>query len=161
METLAIVAYRQPVTKPEADHIRGVDCGGTIKMLLDRSLLCIVGKKEEPGRPLLYGTTQEFLNFFSLQNIRELPSLRTFDELNDDSEDALRDLDALPSLQELSASARQFRLDDEPAMGALDDAVEALRRTEVTSRDALAAQGIALGAQAGDVADAAVSPTRH
>ena len=87
--------------------------------------------------------------------------MRTFDELNDDSEDALRDLDTLPSLQELSASAKQFRLDDEPAMGALDDAVEALRRTEVTSRDALAAQGIALGAQAGDVADAAVSPTRH
>jgi segregation and condensation protein B len=162
METLAIVAYRQPVTKPEADHIRGVDCGGTIKMLLDRNLLRIVGKKDEPGRPLLYGTTPEFLSFFNLRDVDELPSLRTFEEVYDDSEDALRDLDALPSLQELSASAKQYRLDDEPAMGALDDAVEALRRTEVTSRDALAAQGIALAGEAGDgAADAAASQTRH
>ena len=65
LETLAIVAYRQPVTKPEVDHIRGVDCGGTLKVLLERNLLRIVGKRDEPGRPMLYGTTREFLSLFT------------------------------------------------------------------------------------------------
>jgi segregation and condensation protein B len=163
METLAIIAYRQPVTKPESDHIRGVDCGGTIKMLLDRNLIRIVGKKEEPGRPLLYGTGPEFLSFFNLASVHNLPSLRAFDELNDDSEDALRELDALPSLQELSAQAKQFRLDDEPAMGSLDAAVDALRRTESTSRDALAEQGITLAGDDDDKprAASAPAPTQH
>ena len=57
VETLAIVAYRQPVTRPEVDDIRGVDCGATLKLLLERDLARILGKRDEPGRPLLYGTT--------------------------------------------------------------------------------------------------------
>ena len=69
LETLAIVAYRQPVTKPEADHIRGVDCGGTLKVLLDRNLVRIVGKSEDVGRPLLYGTTKDFLEPLSPSGI--------------------------------------------------------------------------------------------
>jgi segregation and condensation protein B len=86
LETLAIVAYRQPVTRPEVDEIRGVDTGGTLKMLLDRSLVRIVGKKEEPGRPLLYGTTREFLEFFNLGDLKDLPTLREFHELSAEHE---------------------------------------------------------------------------
>jgi segregation and condensation protein B len=81
LETVAIVAYRQPVTRPEIDDIRGVDCGPVLKTLLDRGLIRIIGKKEEVGRPMLYGTTPEFLRIFSLRDLAELPTLREFHEL--------------------------------------------------------------------------------
>ncbi len=84
LETLAIVSYRQPITRPEIDQIRGVDTGGSLKMLMDRSLIRILGKKEEPGRPLLYGTTKEFLAFFNLSDLKDLPTLREFHELSDE-----------------------------------------------------------------------------
>ncbi len=84
IETLAIAAYRQPVTRPEIDEIRGVDSGGTLKTLLDRSLVRILGKKEEVGRPLLYGTTKEFLEFFNLGDLKQLPTLREFHELSEE-----------------------------------------------------------------------------
>ena len=82
LETLAIVAYRQPITRPEIDDIRGVDCGPVLKTLLDRSLVRIIGKKEEVGRPMLYGTTSEFLRIFSLKDLTQLPTLRQFHELS-------------------------------------------------------------------------------
>ena len=81
LETLAIVAYRQPITRPEIDEIRGVDCGPVLKTLLDRGLVRMIGKKEEVGRPMLYGTTPEFLRTFSLRDLSELPTLREFHEL--------------------------------------------------------------------------------
>ena len=81
LETLAIVAYRQPITRPEIDEIRGVDCGPVLKTLLDRSLIRMIGKKEEVGRPILYGTSPEFLRTFSLKDLTELPTLRQFHEL--------------------------------------------------------------------------------
>jgi segregation and condensation protein B len=81
METVAIVAYRQPITRPEIDDIRGVDCGPVLKTLLDRGLVRIIGKKEDVGRPLLYGTTPEFLKTFSLNDLMSLPTLQQFHEL--------------------------------------------------------------------------------
>lgn len=85
VETLAIVAYRQPVTRPEIDDIRGVDSGATLKLLLERDLVRILGKKDEPGRPLLYGTTTGFLEFFGLRSLKELPTLKEFTELSEES----------------------------------------------------------------------------
>ncbi len=87
LETLAIVAYRQPVTRPEIEEIRGVDCGAVVKALLERRLVKILGKKEEPGRPILYGTTREFLEFFSLKDLASLPTLREFHELSEEHRD--------------------------------------------------------------------------
>jgi segregation and condensation protein B len=84
LETLAIVSYRQPITRPEIDEIRGVDSGGTLKTLMDRALVRILGKKEEPGRPMLYGTTREFLEFFNLKDLKDLPTLREFHELSEE-----------------------------------------------------------------------------
>jgi segregation and condensation protein B len=81
LEALAIIAYRQPITRPEIDEIRGVDCGPVLKTLLDRGLVRMIGKKEEVGRPILYGTTAEFLRMFSLRDLSELPTLREFHEL--------------------------------------------------------------------------------
>ena len=94
LETLSIIAYRQPITRPEIDQIRGVDSGGTLKILLDRNLIRILGKKEEPGRPILYGTTREFLDFFSLKDLRELPTLREYSELTEESRLAVERLAA-------------------------------------------------------------------
>jgi segregation and condensation protein B len=85
VETLAIVAYRQPITRPEVDDIRGVDSGATMKLLLERDLVRILGKKDEPGRPLLYGTTNQFLEFFGLKSLKDLPTLKEFTELSDES----------------------------------------------------------------------------
>ncbi|HEX7599695.1 MAG TPA: SMC-Scp complex subunit ScpB [Polyangia bacterium] len=86
METLAIVAYRQPITRPEIDDIRGVDCGPVLKTLLDRGLIRIIGKKEEVGRPLLYGTTPEVLRVFSLRELTDLPTLREYAELSSEQQ---------------------------------------------------------------------------
>ena len=84
VETLAIVAYRQPVTRPEIEDVRGVDSGAVLKALLERRLVKIVGKKEEVGRPILYGTTREFLEFFALNDLKSLPTLREFHELSEE-----------------------------------------------------------------------------
>ncbi len=85
LETLAIVSYRQPVTRPEMEDLRGVDCGAVTKALLERKLIRILGKKDEPGRPLLYGTTREFLELFNLRDLTQLPTLREFQELSEES----------------------------------------------------------------------------
>jgi segregation and condensation protein B len=85
LETLAIVAYRQPITRPEIDEVRGVDSGAALKSLLERDLVRILGKKDEPGRPMLYGTTPQFLEFFGLKALGDLPTLREFTELTDES----------------------------------------------------------------------------
>lgn len=91
LETLAIVAYRQPVTRPEIEEIRGVDCGAVLRALLDWKLVKILGKKDEVGRPLLYGTTREFLEFFQLKDLASLPTLREFQELNEESQQIVVD----------------------------------------------------------------------
>lgn len=74
VETLAIIAYRQPVTRAELEAIRGVACGEVLKNLLDRRLVTIKGRAEELGRPLLYGTTKQFLDHFGLATIKDLPA---------------------------------------------------------------------------------------
>ncbi len=90
LETMTIIAYRQPITRPEIDDVRGVDSGGALKTLLERRLVRILGKKEEPGRPLLYGTTREFLEFFNLRDLKDLPTLREYYELNDENKARVR-----------------------------------------------------------------------
>ena len=74
MEALAIVAYKQPITKVEIERIRGVDCSGVLQLLTDRGLIEISGKLEVPGRPSLFSTTKDFLKYFGLKNLEELPT---------------------------------------------------------------------------------------
>lgn len=82
LETLAIVAYRQPITKAEIEAIRGVDVDGVITTLLERSLIRAVARKDVPGRPFLYGTTPGFLQLFNLKDLSELPTLKEMDEIS-------------------------------------------------------------------------------
>ena len=76
LESLAIIAYNQPIIKAELEHIRGVNSDGVMKTLLDRRLIKIMGRKEVPGKPLLYGTTREFLQYFGLKDLTELPTIK-------------------------------------------------------------------------------------
>lgn len=82
LETLSIIAYKQPTIKAEIDKTRGVSSDGVLKTLLDRKLIKILGRQEMPGRPLLYGTTNEFLQYFGLKNISELPTLRDIEDID-------------------------------------------------------------------------------
>jgi segregation and condensation protein B len=97
LESLAIIAYKQPLVRAEIEEIRGVETSGVLRTLLERKLVRIVGRKEVPGRPIMYGTTKFFLEHFGLQDITQLPPLREFKELGE-AEQAL-----LPIEQETAA----------------------------------------------------------
>ena len=89
LETLAIVAYKQPVIRSDIEHLRGVDCGGILRMLLERKLIRVVGRKEIPGRPMIYTTTKKFLELFELKDLKDLPSPKEIEELGDTSSESL------------------------------------------------------------------------
>lgn len=80
LETLSIIAYKQPVTKTEMERIRGVSCDYSIQKLLEKELVAIVGRDEGPGRPLLYGTSEKFMDYFGLKSLRDLPKPKEFKE---------------------------------------------------------------------------------
>lgn len=92
LETLAIIAYKQPVTRPEIEAIRGVNIGGLVRNLMERRLVKIVGKKDVAGRPMLYGTSVEFLQYFGLKDLAALPTLKEFQELEAGENTMLEDL---------------------------------------------------------------------
>jgi len=91
LETLAIVAYKQPVIRSDIEHLRGVDCGGILRMLLERKLVRVVGRKEIPGRPIIYTTTKKFLELFELKDLKDLPSPKEIEELGNSSSETLAD----------------------------------------------------------------------
>jgi segregation and condensation protein B len=93
LESLAIIAYKQPLVRSEIEQIRGVETSGVLRTLLERKLVRIVGRKEVPGRPIMYGTTKFFLEHFGLQDLSQLPPLREFKELGD-AEQALLSIEA-------------------------------------------------------------------
>jgi segregation and condensation protein B len=91
LETMAIIAYRQPIVRAEIEKIRGVDTGGVIKTLLERELIRIVSRQDTPGRPALYGTTSKFLEFFGLKSLSDMPDLKEIKELGDAAEEQIAD----------------------------------------------------------------------
>jgi segregation and condensation protein B len=139
VETLAIVAYRQPVTRPEIEDIRGVDSGAVLKALLDRRLLKIVGKKEEVGRPILYGTTREFLEFFALKDLNALPTLREFQELTEESlqiveKETPASVKGLVAELSDPAFAQKLVENESASEAALVSLEEAMEKADVTSK---------------------------
>lgn len=83
METLAIIAYKQPVLRSDVEYLRGVDCGGTLRTLLERRLIRVLGRKDLPGRPMIYGTTKQFLELFDLKDLNGLPTLKDLKDLDE------------------------------------------------------------------------------
>jgi segregation and condensation protein B len=151
LETLAIIAYRQPVTRPEIEDIRGVDCGAVVKALLERRLVKILGKKEEPGRPILYGTTKEFLEFFSLKDLASLPTLREFHELSEEHRDIVEkqpetaaDVGGISGLVE-DLSDERLRQDLEAKRAESDAALEELEKAMEAADERARAAESALG----------------
>jgi len=100
LETLAIIAYKQPITKQEVEAIRGVNVDGVMRTLIERNLITVKGRKKAPGNPLLYGTTSFFLNFFGLRSLKDLPKLKEIDELLKGDDKFLESLDQV-ALQQL------------------------------------------------------------
>ena len=76
LETLSIIAYKQPVTKPEIEKIRGVNCDYAVQKLLEKELIVMAGKSELPGRPVLYATSRRFMDYFGINNLSQLPDLK-------------------------------------------------------------------------------------
>jgi len=133
LETLAIVAYRQPLVRAEIEEIRGVDSGGVLKTLLERNLIRVIGKRDEPGSPMIYATTSKFLEMFNLGSLKELPTLREYEELekehfghkdNSDLENGL--LDGLAS----APFEQKWSSEDGNMLGDLEEGVKQLRRLE-------------------------------
>jgi len=85
LETLAIIAYKQPLIRNDIEHVRGVNCGGILRMLLERRLIRVLGKKEIPGRPLIYATTKQFLEVFDLKDLKDLPTPEEIETLGEAS----------------------------------------------------------------------------
>jgi len=144
LETLAIIAYRQPVTRPEVEEIRAVDCGAVVKALLERKLIKILGKKEEPGRPILYGTSKEFLEFFALKDLASLPTLREFHELSVEHREIVEKQAEPPIagiVDELADPTLKARLEARQVESdqALEELEQALSKAEVVDRAASAA----------------------
>jgi segregation and condensation protein B len=144
LETLAIIAYRQPVTRPEVEEIRSVDCGAVVKALLERRLIKILGKKEEPGRPILYGTSREFLEFFALKDLASLPTLREFHELSVEHREIV-EKQAEPSfdglVEQLADPTLSTQLEAARAASdaALDELEQAMARADTVTGAAAAA----------------------
>ena len=95
VESLAIIAYRQPIVRGEIEKIRGVETSGVLRTLLERKLVRMVGRKDEPGRPIMYGTTKHFLEHFGLKSLADLPPLREFKELGEGDQVSLLSEEAL------------------------------------------------------------------
>jgi segregation and condensation protein B len=147
LETLAIIAYRQPVTRPEVEEIRGVDSGAVVKALLERKLIKILGKKEEPGRPILYGTSREFLEFFALKDLASLPTLREFHELSQEHREIVEQqpeeppFDGLVESRADPALAARQEASRAESDSALDELERAIDKADVASRAAAASLG--------------------
>jgi len=147
LETLAIVAYRQPITRPEMEDLRGVDCGAVTRALLDRKLIRILGKKDEPGRPLLFGTTKEFLELFNLRDLTQLPTLREFQELSEDSRKIVEEEAPAPPVAGLTDLAQdpqaaeklaQHTAESDAALSQLEDAMDVAEEQSKAAAQVLA-----------------------
>ncbi len=115
LETLALIAYRQPITRGEIEEVRGVSVSSNIiKTLQEREWIHVVGHREVPGRPAMYGTTRHFLDYFSLKSLDELPSLAELRDLNEIGRELELDLSDIPGLQMESDAA------EEPSEAAAD-----------------------------------------
>ena len=133
LETLVIIAYKQPIIRSDIEHLRGVDCGGVIRMLLERKLIRVLGRREIAGRPLIYATTKRFLEIFDLKNLRDLPTPKEIEELaaatNEGDQavivDSIEEYEDDPEISEnsepIGEDTQQIQADPEPIQSSGSD----------------------------------------
>jgi segregation and condensation protein B len=110
LETLAIIAYNQPIIRVDIEHIRGVDAGGVLRQLLERKLIRVLGRKEIPGRPIIYATTKLFLELFELKDLKDLPSPKEIEEMS-----AVAEPEPTPPIPEIENATTSGTADTETA----------------------------------------------
>lgn len=133
METLAIVAYQQSIGRAQIEQIRGVDSGGVLKTLLEKDLVRIVGRSEEPGRPILYGTTNKFLEIFSLAALSDLPTLKDLESLDQAADTSHAEADTLLAEEMVSLPEADIPLLDDSAgdlIAELENSMQNLKNLE-------------------------------
>ncbi len=113
LESLAIIAYKQPIVRSEIEEIRGVETSGVVRTLLERKLVRIVGRKEVPGRPIMYGTTKYFLEHFGLNDLSQLPPLREFKELGEAEQSLLPMDENIPAVAQTEEAAVEEIMEQE------------------------------------------------
>ena len=126
LETLAIIAYKQPIIRSDIEHIRGVDCGGILRLLLERKFLRVLGRKEIPGRPLIYATTKQFLEVFDLKDLKDLPTPKEIESFGRSL------LDESPPENPIEP---EQPLGDEPSKGDADETPEEAFEDEAFSNE--------------------------
>lgn len=122
LETLAIIAYRQPVTRAEIESIRGVNVERILRNLMDKKLIRILGRKDVPGKPIVYGTTKEFMNYFGLKSLSDLPVLKEFAEAE------------MPPVEEGREDAAILPMEEETEGAAVREESEAVPEPEASER---------------------------
>ncbi|HAC14592.1 MAG TPA: SMC-Scp complex subunit ScpB [Bacteroidetes bacterium] len=130
VETLAIIAYKQPITKPEIEQIRGVDSGYILRTLLEKKLIVVAGRRDSPGKPLLYRTSDTFLLHFGISSVEELPKPREIDEI-------LKDDDMAEHRQLLLELRTQLEEPDEATQGLISDSKRVETRPSDTGNDGI------------------------
>ncbi len=135
LETLAIVAYKQPLVRAEVESIRGVDCGGVMRSLQDAGLVEVVGQKEVPGRPSLYGTTDTFLKTFGLRNLNELPSLTDLKKILTTQMKGKEDEEVAPTEETTTSAETAETSEPETADVAVEPIEKAASDEEATPAD--------------------------
>ncbi len=114
LETLAIIAYKQPVLRADIERVRGVDSGGVLRALLERKMVRILGRKEIPGRPLIYATTKLFLEVFGLKDLTELPSAAEIESFGD-PEEAEAELESMEAVETSAPDTAEVEIPSDPA----------------------------------------------
>lgn len=133
LETLAIVAYEQPATRQRVEEIRGVDSGGVLKTLLEKAFIKVVGRSDEPGRPLVYGTSKKFLEVFTLNSLKDLPTLEDYHSLQLASPDGKVDavVDDVPDIAELiDDEVMDLTASEKEILDDLDSSLQRLKNVE-------------------------------
>lgn len=145
LETLAIIAYRQPITTPEIENLRGVSVSSIVKNLLEKRLVRIMGRKKTAGKPLIYGTTKEFLEYFGLSDLQALPSIDEFFETYEGSENIVEDPDEgelglihrddSAPVQDVTDTAETSELENESTAENLDDGTDTIKMNDTQNTE--------------------------
>ncbi len=166
LETLAIVAYKQPVLKAEIESLRGVEVGGVLRMLMEKDLVRVVGRKDLPGRPLVYGTSKRFLEVFDLKDLNDLPTLEEMEALAGEPEgaaEAAADEDLFSraaGLRDLEDQEEQEQDGQESGAGDLPD-LAAESSSETKSAPPVAAEADPLGWAGPEAVPPRLRPVPH